>query len=258
MLIVFPVSAADHELVPPLLKVLKKLGPNGKHPALVVSTPTAVASAQNLFEGLKGLFESVDLKVLPTEPLGGWPTACNTHFRETAHLIFDDPNTGSLPWYWFELDNTPLKRGWVDTLQAEYNTAGLPFMGAVHPTHFVQSFDDNNEPLEFAEQGHHMVGTGIYPNDLAARSTMLKFLHQPFDVDMQYEIVPHCHATNLIQHNWSTGNYKIENKRIVCKSLHAKRSPIDHAQPVDPDAVVLHGCKDGSLAEVIERKRNLD
>jgi len=260
MVIVIPVSAADAKLVQPTLKVMEKLGPNGNHPAVIVSTPTAVVAAQQLHAGLRGLFASIDLKVLENEPHGGWPAACNIHFRETARLIFEDSATGSHPWYWFELDNTPLKQGWVDRLQSEYNAAGLPFMGYVHPTHFVSKYDEAGEPEEFIEQDKHMAGTGIYPNDLWTRSVMLHYMVQPFDVEMQCEIVPHCHATKLIQHNWSSGNYRRDKKsgKITCESLHPGRSPVDHALPVSSDAVVLHGCKDGSLAEIVCRKRKLN
>jgi|TARA_R110000772_G_scaffold7287_3_gene24984 hypothetical protein len=260
MLIVFPVSASDGALVPNMIKVIERLGANGLHTAVVVSTPTAIVAAQQLHEGIKGMFSSVDLKVLEVEPLGGWPQACNIHFRETARLIHEDPKTSQSAWYWFELDNTPLKRGWVETLHQEYVSAGLPFMGCIHPTHFVQTRDDDNNPLTFAQQDSHMVGTGIYPNDLWERSILIHYMVQPFDVEMQYEIVPNCHHTNLIQHNWSSGSYRrnTNNNKVVCKALHAGRSPVDHALPVSSDAVVLHGCKDGSLAEIVLRKRNLD
>ena len=258
MVIVFPVSAADQHLVPPLLQVITKLGPVGNHTAFISSTPTAVASAQHLFAGLKGLFSEVRIAVLKNEPLGGWPDACNIHFRDTVKLIYDDPELRTRPWYWFEVDNTPLKKDWVNLLQGEYNVAGLPFMGMVHPTHFTGPPGPNGEPT-YVQRDSHMVGTGIYPGDLWDRSTMLHYMVQPFDVELQYEVVPHCHHTNSIQHNWCSGEYvRAKNGRITCKSLHPYRSPINHAMPLRSDAVVLHGCKDGSLAEIVLRKRNLD
>ncbi len=258
MLFVFPVSASDHELVEPLTKTIKKLGPIGNHSAIISSTPTAVKAAQHLQKELQSSFKTVDLFVLDTEPAGGWPKACNIHFRDTAYHIYERFGQIIQPWYWFELDNTPLVRGWADELQKEFNVSGKPFMGVVHPTHFVSGYDEDGKPDTFEQRGSHMVGTGIYPSNLWKRSTMIKFLVEPFDVEMQYEIVADCHNTPLIQHNWSTGSYKRDAKsnKVVCKSLHPGRSPLKHDNPVRDNAVVLHGCKDGSLADVVCRKRN--
>ena len=259
MLLVIPVSAADSDLVNSTIRVFQHLGPQGNHPLLIMATPTAAEPAQKLLQGIQGLFSSATLKVLDVEPTGGWPVACNLHFKETVRFIFESPQFRAHPWYWFELDNTPLKPGWLDTLAAEYSEAGKPFMGVVHPTFMVAGRDPGTkEPTVFAQQDFHMVGTGIYPGDFWTRSVMLRFMVTAFDVEIQYEVIPHCHATQLIQHNWSTIRYRRTQQsasKIVCDPLHPGRSPMDHAQPVRADAVVLHGCKDGSLADIVCRKR---
>ena len=262
MLLVIPVSAADSDLVNSTIRVFKHLGPQGNHPVLVMATPGAAEPAQKLFQGIQGLFASVTLKVLDTEPTGGWPTACNQHFKETAYFIFQNPQFRSQPWYWFELDCTPLVPGWLDKLAEEYAEAGKPFMGVVHPTFFTVRHDSKNpRQKDFpvcVQQDYHMVGTGIYPGDFWERSVMVRFMATAFDVEIQYEVVPHCHPTQLIQHNWGTVRYRRTQHsatKIVCDAKDPHISPIDHAQPVRSDAVVLHGCKDGSLADIVCRKR---
>jgi hypothetical protein len=175
----------------------------------------------------------------------GWPLGPNAYFRSTVSHLF----SGGLlnqAWYWFELDNTPLKQGWADILQTEYNLSKSLFMGVKHPTYYT----DPDRKLVI--KGYHMAGTGIYPPDFTNRCNLWRYEEGvAFDVWIQWEVLPHLTDTQLIQHNWQTGNYRREKDVIICDSLKDPHPEIIYNKPLREDAVVLHGCKDGSLAELI-------
>jgi hypothetical protein len=58
------------------------------------------------------------------------------------------------------------------------------------------------------------------------------------------------HATKFIHHHGRTHNYRREGDMIVCDD---KDMPdgISYNGPIPPEAVVVHGCKDGSLSRLL-------
>lgn len=240
MLLVVPISHVDLSLAHRLADRILALGGIGDRRILIVSTQRAKEGAEEVAGKL-----GADLYVLPMENETGWPMACNFIFNSTAEYLYDTGNTE--PWYFMEADCTPLKAGWFEALEEAHKNAGTPFFGYKQPT--LYTLRDGT----IVEDGKHMVGTGIYPADLWQRSILVKFLSdRAWDVYMQHEIAPHCAHTDLIQHNWSTHKYRREGSQIVCED--AKPTKIAFALPVRDNAVVLHGCKDGSLFDVLEGK----
>ena len=68
---------------------------------------------------------------------------------------------------------------------------------------------------------------------------------------MQWDVIKQMTDTQLIQHNWKTENYRVEDGTIVCSNVEELPYGISFDYPVRGDAVVLHGCKDGSLARLL-------
>lgn len=130
-------------------------------------------------------------------------------------------------------------------------------MGAIVPTRGFSYMQDGSLKPTMGEP--HMVGTGIYHHEFGARSPNIGQIDrvmpwagplEPFDIRLRHEIVPHAHNTILIQHNWNTGNYREEGGKIICDDLSGDPN-LSHAKPYDGHAVVVHGCKDGSLAKLV-------
>jgi hypothetical protein len=147
--------------------------------------------------------------------------------------------------------------GWLAKLQREHHESGKAHMGAIVPTRGFSMTQDGKMKPTMGEP--HMVGTGIYHHALGAMSPNIGQIDrvmpwagplEPFDIRMRLEIVPHAHNTILIQHNWNTGNYREEGGKIVCDNLSGDPN-LSHAKPYDGHAVVVHGCKDGSLAKLV-------
>lgn len=247
MLLVIPVTKADQHLAKPLLSLMVKLGGVRPHKILFEFSSVIPGGLRKELEELGAQCGDTFSRELKTTDERGWPRSANSVFSETALHVFEDRSYGEAAWYFFELDNTPMCRDWVQKLQDEYNLVKLPCMGVVNRTM-------RGTAQLRRQDGTHLVGTSIYPVDLWSRVRICKHINSlpdPFDVVMQWEVVPMSHNTELIQHSWNSKGYKLRGARITCSST-GKHDSSEYANPVSPKAVVVHGCKDSTLAKIVE------
>lgn len=263
MILTVPISGHDVNLLPLVEKILLNDIENehgfGFHRLIVVPAPSVAVEGKRFCESVGGSFESAEVVPLKSEPSFDppWPRNCNQHFYETARIV--NERHPDQPWYFFELDNTPVKYGWLDMLQQEYNAGGKPFCGKVHPTWRLRDG-------KFQREGSHMVGTGVYAGNLFTSSTMIDFIIagvDPFDVALQGEIMDAwgCTDSKVIQHNWSSRHYRREgDEGIVCEMEDPGPYPPDivHNKPIEKWTAIVHGCKDGSLARLILSDRGVE
>lgn len=257
MLIVFPCAKSDIQLLPVLSKVINHLGSNKGYSAVVCPTSDAFSEGKEFAESIATCFDKVDVEPVDLEGITGWPLAPNRHIRLCAAMIATKyPQcTG---WYFFEADNTPLVQQWVARFSAEYQENGKPFMGAVVPTRGFVMRDGQKVPQD---GDPHMVGTGIYPSMFGVKSIKLpsadkwapwtRMPLEPWDIGVRDEVVPFAHNTSLIQHNWQTKNYRVEGEQLVCDDSDGISAELSHKKPWNGKAIIIHGCKDGSLAELV-------
>lgn len=256
MLVLIQISHADAHLAKQMGEVLTKLGPYRGHKALITFTQDVSATdAMGLRRVLEPLFDSVEAQQIQTSSKQ-WPLGSNQSFQASAKLAAQI----GLPWLNLELDCTPTRVGWLDEVAAEYASEGKPFMGAVVPTRGkVLMADGSYEPLT---DGTHMVGWGVYPAEFAYRSVKLPTVAvimrwgagslEPYDLQLRHETL-NCHNSDLFQHNFRTVNYRLneDKTQIVCDNAPGNPETANHAKPVDSRAALVHGCKDGSLAQLI-------
>jgi len=185
MLLVFPVSHRDEPLAIDIAQWIAELGPYEGHDALLFFSPRVSQDGRDKIESsFRKCFASVSLRVLPSE-VSGWPQGPNAMFKDVCGFIRNHPTLGNSGWYFFEPDNTPMCRGWLDKIALEYAREGKPFCGVKHVTLLVNR--RTGQPLP---QGFHMVGTGIYPKDVTKYSKLLPFLTDiAWDIFMQWEIL---------------------------------------------------------------------
>lgn len=252
MLIVVPVSTSDAHLIPAFTAALRRCGGIKQHTCLVVATPSAAAEAQKVAECLEELSSGCKQITLEADPHGGWPLACNIHYHDTVDYLARTKNEQF--WYWMELDNTPLKQGWADALSDEYHRERKPYLGPLVPTWKIDNPGTPNERKR--QEADHMLGTAIYPANHHMRGIFWKHAStgMPFDVAQQYEVGgqnnQNVHNTKLIQHQWGVVNFRRENGVIICDDRDRKYD-ISYAGPLSDEAVVHHGCKDGSLSALL-------
>lgn len=247
MLVVLPYCARDKALASTLLDYLPPLGPYDGHQALLLYTPDCKDSLSEFEEKAKASFASVS-SLCAERHADGWPAGPNSMFQIAAAHVAGSEHQGA--WYFFEPDNTPTVPGWLDRLQTEYFAAHKPFLGAVVPTRVMRQ---GTEVID----GQHMVGSGIYPKntaDLLLFDTLRSTPH-PFDVYMQWEILPQCHDSKLIQHVWNTKNCRRKGRTIFAEpgNVIAQRAALRHKQ-----AAVVHGVKDGSLMALLRKEQLLE
>lgn len=248
MLCVIPVSSHDASLIPSFSKAVRHCGANALHQALVVVRPSDSASGQELVKSLDGLFESIELFVLPSDGPAGWPKGPNFYWASTITHLMAVGN--QQPWLWCELDCTPLKSGWLDALATEYNlvSSSKPFMGVIETTHATNAA---GEPVD---AGKHLVGVAVYPASISRISQIWPYvinMTTPFDVITQWEVVPKSHDTKLMQHCFRTENYEHTPEGVRGDDNNGFPNGIRFNHILSPDAVLHHGCIDGSLSDLI-------
>jgi hypothetical protein len=261
MIIVVPVSITDKEVSKGFLKAFKLFKSYKNHDLLVVARPRDKAFAVQIFNELVEdcEFKGTLLHVFENDGVLGWPRGCNHYWAETVKFLHSVGNMK--PWLWMEMDMVPLKFNWVDSLEAEYQEAGMPFMGNVGDTTTVTS---EQEVIAIAK---HLVGAAIYPPNIDQYSTLWKhaqYVAVAWDVLCQNEFVPYSHNTQLIQHVYRTEKYKKHVDQVTSKvsvrgstSGHELRGDLWCKNIDFKTAVLVHGCTDNSLSKIVVEQAKL-
>ena len=251
MNIAIPVSNHDKHLLPTFVKVLQHFGGLEEATICFFTTPSAKAEAHEAAAALNATVHTFEVDFA-----GGWPVASGAQFAAT---VFTIPNIGwNGPWLWMELDMLPVKRGWVQAIRNGYTLCGSPFMGNVVPTAWVEE-----GKLVVKEDDLMMMGCGVYPANMDRDQRFRPLLsdlvkpadrnpHTPFDFYLRHAMNQAGIAnTTLIADMWQTHEYKRTGKGITCKPVPLDKPRRERGGLVPPEAVLVHGCKDGTLAELL-------
>lgn len=259
MLIIIPVSVTDEKLINDFSRCLNHFGPYSNHELLVVSRPSDSCHAINLYNKIKKLFKVSDIYAFGEDGKRGWPEGPNFYWKQSImHLKHSRRN--KLPWLWMELDMTPLKRDWIDILEAEYYACGKHCLGWTQDT---TTLTDDGRVIPLTK---HLVGAAIYPPDINVCCSIWNHVDKistAFDVLAQFELVPNTHHTELFQHCFRTQNYKeLYPNFVKGEDNNGFPDGLKFDMPINPNAVLHHGCDDGSLARLlvsrpIEKNKNL-
>lgn len=251
MLIVIPVSSNDFKNylnIFSFIKALRKFGSYPKHDLLVVTRPSDVVYAKALYGVIDDLFKSKNFYTFDEDGPSGWPQGPNFYWKKTIDFLLSEEN--KLPWFWMELDCLPLKPRWADILEDEYHKKGKPCLGTIQDTTTI------TKDMFRINIAKHLQGTAVYPHNIDKICSIWKYVDQldtAFDVITQWEIVPNTADTNLIQQAFRTVNYKIHHNpfKIQGDDNGDLGGSVSYNNPLDKNAVIHHGCKDTSLAEIV-------
>lgn len=168
-----------------------------------------------------------------------WIDGSNRMFSAAARQIAE---TSKEPWLWFEPDATPLKIGWLNSIEKEYSLSPKRFMGSLIPS----NGQENMPPV-------HLAGCAVY--DQYAYGGMNQFTEGKvaFDIAAAGYTVPRATNCRLMQHFWGkVGLPPVFVERTV------DGGPENHVSVgmIQRDAVMFHRCKDGSLIDVLRKQRN--
>lgn len=261
------------------------------HNVLIVPTSDAMQfdDIRDCVKRLMELFKEKTMVEIPYLPEGEWPKPSNHHFTVAieayTQMLHPDGRRKREHFLWLEPDCNPLCQDWIGRLYNDYIYRSLPYYGVKTPTY--HGWEDlkpkRGAPQQFIEQdGFHMSGVAIYPGDYTRRlrpmkqskteeprvdfNTLWKAPQDtiPFDVFCRSYHAPFW-ITDMILHKWRTANYRIEEGQLICddqdepyewqlKEPSGRYRPfkLSNAGPVNiTNGALLHGCKDGSLAELI-------
>jgi hypothetical protein len=225
MLVVFSASHKDLEMTYELLSWCKELDTYAPHKALVVcSTKVAENEVKELILKAKECgFNDVNAIRQKVESEGPWPQAQNAMWQLANEWI---ERVGRCPWFWLESDAIPLKTGWLDDLEREYNRVGSPFMGPVY--NWVSA----------TRELPHLVGVSIYPPNVRRYNPFTLAANMaPWDVTRPELTLKWTHNTHLIHHESGDRVNNVAPSFPTAQAL----------SMIHSDAVVFHRNKDGTL-----------
>lgn len=174
----------------------------------------------------------VDFYEYDKPPVRRWPDAANWAFQHVARFM---QHVIKRPWLWMEYDMIPLVPDWLQSLQDLYNVCGMPMMGSV-----------------VAERGH-CNGTAVYPANFAEIAPVtMAATNGAFDTTMASETMNQTFdASAIMQHIWGLQNGQPHSWIGPAPSF----KTVEQVKKwINPGAVTVHRCKDGSL---IDRLREI-
>lgn len=240
ILCVIPFHNGDVKLAEKLLEWIKELGGCQNHSCLLLADAKVTEVwVKHIISLASAAFRSVSFIRGPAEPdLDGWPIGPNWMHKTARDFI---ATKSGLPWLWLEPDAVPLKSGWLDALQSEYDLCRKQCLGAVI------------EPEE-KHLKKYLAGVAVYPGDARPLFGDVTEHGGAFDVAKPDLIVPHSHPSQLIQHRWG-----IKNLPPVFKQYVSPGDPHNTLTlaAISKQAVLFHRCKDGSLIDVLREARTI-
>jgi hypothetical protein len=254
MNIVFAYHDGDAELAMASAEAIAAQGINMRHRATICASNGTPLVSQ-IKKKLEQVFPTVE-RIVAQEGFDGWPLGPNQLFSDASNYCFmrDDP------WMFWEPDCVPMVSNWVDILDKEFARDQTKIMGCLLEGGVAPS----------GKTVHRLiVGSAIYPAKFLYGCTVAanlfnynlryrdaKAVPEPWDVRCRWEFLKFGRNTELIKTYWKSCKYRIEGGAIVFSAENQEAEDIQHVtcpdKTVSPKAVVVHGCKDGSLHKMAQ------
>lgn len=185
------------------------------------------------------VFTSVSaLPVSPTRQ--GWPGGANAMFKTGLKFVQESLKGPAL---WLEPDATTVRPGWLQMIEEEYHSQPFRYMG----THSVRG-----ERGDASLPERWMAGVGVYPNDAYSELSAFCESEKPFDVAAANSTTPRMAVTKLIQQHW--GSQGLVPTFVSSRSKAPNAVTLDF---IEPEAVIFHRVKDGSLIRLLSGESSL-
>lgn len=233
LLVILPFHSGDFQLALGLLQWMKDLGGNaGNHPILILGSHKCMnVEMLRMKQAAQAVFSKVTTERAPGIPDESWPRGANVMFRHACELV---QTRYHLPFLWMEPDCVPLKRGWIDSIAAEYEVCGHAFMGGIRR-------QTSNPGLPEI----YLPGCSVYPADAFTRlRPRWEPISTAWDVSTAPVTVPNA-VKSLLFYEW----WGMNGKPPVFKLGRRTTDPVEVMVPdqIPKEAVFFHRNKDGSL-----------
>lgn len=249
MNIVFAYHNGDAELALLSAKSMVAMGMNMRHKATICCVEDTPFIYQ-ITEELKKVFPEVG-RILAQDGFNGWPLGPNQMFVDASSYCYRYQD----PWYFWEPDCVPMVEGWADKLEEEFKKQPNKIMGSIVNGGMAPSGKNVYQLL---------VGSAVYPAKfldycgLAANLCNYNIAYkqagtipEPWDVRCRWVFMQNGRNTDLIKAYWKSCNYQYKGTDLIFFAEGPEAQEIQSVtcpdRTVDPRAIVVHGCKDGSL-----------
>ncbi len=261
MIIVAPISQHDADKLSKWTDVIIRYGNLANHSICLLPTYTVTQEAIEAAQRLIDVGIQTEVLKMQIEPYGGWPMASNSHFFEAVRLMAQKNG----PWFWMEMDCLPDHSRWADVMGSRYSSCGAKFMGNVVETPFRNN--ETGKIVKTPDGDNMMIGCSVYPHDMAMmpefQPLLMDFMKGPdsapeaFDIYLRGIIRLAGRAdVKLVDDKWNTERFEFDGEilRGYGRKAHEGMGDLDmrdRGGEVNPDAVLVHGCKDDSLYDLI-------
>ncbi len=253
MNIAFAYHNGDADLAMESAKAITAMGINMRHKATLCCTKDTFGSS-SLIQELKKSFPEVD-QLFVQDGFDGWPLGPNQMFADVAAAMYPT----NAPFYFWEPDCVPMKEGWVDDLDAEYNKK-VGILGHLYEGGMASNGKNIYKMI---------VGSAVYPPNFldfcpSAQSLSTYNLAyresgnvpEPWDVRCRWNFMEIGRDTPLIRTYWKSVNYQWKDGKIVFFAADPESQAVQGVtcpdRTISSQAVVIHGCKDGSLHKMAQ------
>jgi hypothetical protein len=240
--IVLAYHSGDFQLVQQLLRWILTLNNNVRLPNhLVLLGDSGLSKDQRLAMKELALETFSTVSALPVAPVRqGWPGGANAMFKQGMKFVQESLKGAFL---WIEPDAVPLAKGWIEQIEEAYHNQPFRYMG----THSVRGErGDASLPEKW------MAGIGVYPNDAFSELASFCDSEKPFDVAAANSTTPRMAVTKLIHQHW--GSAGLVPTFVATKSKAPNAVTLDF---IEPEAVIFHRVKDGSLIRLLSGESSL-
>ena len=249
MNIVFAYHNGDAELALLSAKAITAMGINMRHKAIVCA-PEETALTHEITEELKKSFPEVG-RIFAQDGFNGWPLGPNQMFSDASTHCYRYQE----PWYFWEPDCVPMAKDWVDKLEKEFKAEPNKIMGSLVGGGMASNGKNVYKLI---------VGSAIYPSKFLDYCGLAASLYnynvayrtsgvvpEPWDVRCRWVFLQHGRNTESIKSYWKSVNYQWKDGNIVFFAEDPESQAIQGVtcpdRLVSREALVVHGCKDGSL-----------
>ena len=249
MNIVFAYHNGDAELAPLSAKTITAMGINMRHKAIVCA-PEETALSYEITEELKKSFPEVG-RIFAQDGFNGWPLGPNQMFSDASTHCYNYQE----PWYFWEPDCVPMAKDWVDKLEKEFKAEPHKIMGSLVGGGMASNGKNVYKlivgsaiyPAKFLD--YCGLAASLYNYNVAYRTSGI--VPEPWDVRCRWVFLEHGRNTELIKSYWKSVNYQWKDGTIVFFAEDPEAQAIQGVtcpdRTVSSEALVVHGCKDGSL-----------
>jgi hypothetical protein len=253
MNIVFAYHNGDADLAMESAKAITAMGINMRHKA-TVCTKNDTSGVSDIIHELKKSFPEVS-HFQAQDGFDGWPLGPNQMFADVAAAMYSTKD----PFYFWEPDCVPMKEGWIDDLDAEYHRK-VGIMGHLYEGGMATNGKNIYKMI---------VGSAVYPpnfldfcpsaQSLSTYNLAYKnagTIPEPWDVRCRWNFMAIGRDTPLIRTYWKSVNYQWKDGKIVFYAEDPEAQAVQGVtcpdRVISSQAVVIHGCKDGSLHKMAQ------